>query len=247
MACVFRSRPCLAEPPAESPSTMNSSLLPGSVEAQSASLPGRLRRWETAVLRETAWAAARRLVLEQETFEGGPQGAVDLRLRFGAAETLLGLPLKLGLLHVDRQHAHDPFADVLRGQRDALGGQVGVVDECAHRFDDGGPEALLVRPPLGGGDAVHVGPDRLFVGLGPLQGGLDAKAAVAATLRRREVEGLRRGGRLPAIGHDLGQKVGDAAGVGKRLFRPGRLVDEDDLQPLVQEGLGVEAEADGLG
>jgi len=37
---VRRSRPCLAEPPADSPSTMNSSLSPGSVELQSRALPG---------------------------------------------------------------------------------------------------------------------------------------------------------------------------------------------------------------
>ena len=39
-ACVERSRPCLAEPPAESPSTMNSSVSAGSLTVQSASLPG---------------------------------------------------------------------------------------------------------------------------------------------------------------------------------------------------------------
>ena len=38
---------------------MNSSLRPGSVDEQSASLPGRFRRCETAVLRDTALAAAR--------------------------------------------------------------------------------------------------------------------------------------------------------------------------------------------
>src|SRR5438046_34680 len=40
MAWKRRSRPCLAEPPAESPSTMNSSLWAGSFSEQSASLPG---------------------------------------------------------------------------------------------------------------------------------------------------------------------------------------------------------------
>ena len=59
IAWVRRSRPCLAEPPAESPSTMNSSLSLGSVDAQSASLPGRFSRWLTAVLRLTACDAAR--------------------------------------------------------------------------------------------------------------------------------------------------------------------------------------------
>ena len=58
IACRARSRPCLAEPPAESPSTTNSSLpaLPGDV--QSLSFPGRFRRFEVALLRDTAcWAA----------------------------------------------------------------------------------------------------------------------------------------------------------------------------------------------
>ncbi len=40
MACVVRSRACLADPPAESPSTRNSSLRAGSWLTQSASLPG---------------------------------------------------------------------------------------------------------------------------------------------------------------------------------------------------------------
>ena len=41
IAWNFRSRPCLAEPPAESPSTMYSSVFAGSRSEQSASLPGR--------------------------------------------------------------------------------------------------------------------------------------------------------------------------------------------------------------
>ena len=43
-ACVWLLRPCLAEPPAESPSTMNSSDSSRSVDLQSASLPGRFSR-----------------------------------------------------------------------------------------------------------------------------------------------------------------------------------------------------------
>jgi len=40
IACVCLSLPCLAEPPAESPSTKNISLLEGSFSAQSANFPG---------------------------------------------------------------------------------------------------------------------------------------------------------------------------------------------------------------
>src|SRR6185436_16956573 len=48
-------------------------------------------------------------------------------------------------------------------------------------------------------------------------------------------------------GDDLGEEVGDAARVLEDLLGAGRLVLEDDLEALVQEGLGVEAEADRLG
>src|ERR1700760_3650500 len=60
-----RLRPCLAEPPAESPSTMNNSDLAGSRSWQSASLPGSelrssapLRRVRSRALRAASRAAA---------------------------------------------------------------------------------------------------------------------------------------------------------------------------------------------
>ncbi len=54
-----RSRPCFADPPAESPSTMKISL-PSLLElVQSLSLPGRLRRVDVALLRDTSACAAR--------------------------------------------------------------------------------------------------------------------------------------------------------------------------------------------
>ena len=59
MAWVLRSRACLALPPAESPSTMNSSEPSVAVLVQSASLPGR-RSFFTAVLREISFSARRR-------------------------------------------------------------------------------------------------------------------------------------------------------------------------------------------
>ncbi len=63
IACVLRSRPCFAEPPAESPSTTNSSASAGSRTEQSASLPGSvefssadLRRVRSRALRAAARA-----------------------------------------------------------------------------------------------------------------------------------------------------------------------------------------------
>ena len=59
MAWVVRSRPCLAEPPAESPSTMKTSFLTGSFEVQSASFPGSpLRTCPFLRLRSRALLAA---------------------------------------------------------------------------------------------------------------------------------------------------------------------------------------------
>src|SRR5437764_279780 len=65
IAWLARLRPCLAEPPAESPSTMNSSESAGSRSWQSASLPGNeltssapLRRVSSRALRAASRAAA---------------------------------------------------------------------------------------------------------------------------------------------------------------------------------------------
>ena len=54
-----RSRPCFAEPPAESPSTTNSSLPSLLPLVQSLSLPGRFRRADVALFRDTSACAAR--------------------------------------------------------------------------------------------------------------------------------------------------------------------------------------------
>ena len=59
MACLPRSRPCLAEPPALSPSTTKSSESSRPDPVQSLSFPGRLRRPVVAVLRVTSADAAR--------------------------------------------------------------------------------------------------------------------------------------------------------------------------------------------
>ncbi len=72
MAWNLRSRPCLAEPPAESPSTIYSSDFAGSFSWQSASLPGRpapsstlLRRVISRALRAASRARAASTILAQ--------------------------------------------------------------------------------------------------------------------------------------------------------------------------------------
>src|SRR5262249_9262030 len=99
-------------------------------------------------------------------------------------------------------------------------------------------------------DAVHVRADVLVGGLGPDQGHLAAAAGGAGELVADEVErgGSGRYRRFSALGDDLAQVLGDAAGVevldasGRRL----RLVDEDDLDAGVEVALALERVADEL-
>ena len=89
-----RSRPCLAEPPAESPSTRNSSHCSGSRSWQSASLPGSepessapLRRVSSRALRAASRARAASTLLStillgrlRVLLEVGAEPVVDHRL-----------------------------------------------------------------------------------------------------------------------------------------------------------------------
>src|ERR1700691_1848212 len=113
-AWVLRSRPCLAEPPAESPSTTNSSARDGSLTEQSASLPGSvefsradLRRGRARAVRAGPGGARalpglhdHRARLARVLLQELAQAAVDARLdearHSGVAELGLRLALDLG-------------------------------------------------------------------------------------------------------------------------------------------------------
>ena len=113
IAWVLRSRPCLAEPPAESPSTMKISASAGSRTEQSASLPGSvefssadLRRVRSRALRAASRARAAstallmiraRLgrVLLEELGEPLVDGRLDEALDRRVAELGLRLALEL--------------------------------------------------------------------------------------------------------------------------------------------------------
>ena len=75
IACVLRSRPCFAEPPAESPSTKNSSDKAGSFSWQSANFPGKpamsnvvLRRVISRARRAASRALAASMILPAINF-----------------------------------------------------------------------------------------------------------------------------------------------------------------------------------
>ena len=130
-ACVLRSRPCFAEPPAESPSTMNSSASAGSRTVQSASLPGRvefssadLRRVRSRALRaawraraaSTAFETIRRAsarVLLEELAELAVDGLLDQALDRRVAELGLRLALELRVGELHRDHRGQALADVV--------------------------------------------------------------------------------------------------------------------------------------
>ena len=119
----MRSRPCLADPPAESPSTMKSSLSSRSEDEQSLSFPGSVRRLDVArlphdfLLRRAAGltGASRkdharddRLgdadVGVQPVLERGPDLRINRRHDFGIVQAILGLALELRVLHEHAQH-----------------------------------------------------------------------------------------------------------------------------------------------
>ncbi len=115
MAWNIESRPLLAEPPAESPSTTYSSDCVGSVERQSASLPGRppmsvalLRRTSSRALRAAITACADETALFTTVLASAGLASnqwvqllvadlLDERLDLGVAELGLGLALELRL------------------------------------------------------------------------------------------------------------------------------------------------------
>ena len=255
-----RSRPCFAEPPAESPSTTNSSLVidPGLV--QSASLPGRLTRPAVGPLRTTSACAARLAsraradrmmratiasaidwLLFSQCSRPGPHQAVDRRHHFGIVEAILGLALELRLLDEHRQDAGHAFANVFGGERHALRRQVVRLDVIADRLAEPGAQAVLVRAARSGRDAVDVAAQVLVGRFGPLQDELDLDAVLFLERERRFVHRLG----VP-LGDDLLQVVDEAFFVLEHVLLAGGLVLERDLDAAMQVAGDLEPLADHL-
>ena len=130
-ACVRRSRPCFAEPPAESPSTRNSSDSAGSFSWQSASLPGRpatssapLRRVISRALRAASRARAASMILPTMAFAsaGCSSRNSSKRLRddllgdgldLGGHELVLRLRREFRIRQLHGQHRRQTFARVV--------------------------------------------------------------------------------------------------------------------------------------
>ena len=138
-----RLRPCLALPPAESPSTMKSSLLAGSFSWQSASLPGSeetlsgFLRVSSRALR-AAFSGGRSLDhladddlgFARMLLEPGLQRLVDDVLNDGADfrgdQLVLGLRRKLRVRHLHREDRSQALAAIVAGELDLFLFRVGV-------------------------------------------------------------------------------------------------------------------------
>ena len=179
--------PCLAEPPAESPSTMYSSHSAGSFSWQSASLPGRpapsstlLRRVISRALRAASRRAgglddlgAQRLgvvgVFQQPGFQRAGHGFFDGRAHFAGDQLVLGLAAELGFGHLHRQHAGQAFAHVVAGRLDlGLLGQLVVGDVLVDDAGHGRAQAGQVRAAVALRDVVGEAQHAFAVAVVPL-------------------------------------------------------------------------------
>ena len=158
MAWFRRSRPCLAEPPAESPSTMYSSLRAGSRSWQSASLPGRAMPSSAladdqvpGLPRGLAGAGGgdallddpapiRRVLLEVLDDSVGHDG-LDDALDVGIAQLGLRLALELRIGELDADDRGQPFSDVIVPLGWSFSDSTLALRAQSLRSGQGGPEA----------------------------------------------------------------------------------------------------------
>ena len=196
---MSRSRPCLAEPPALSPSTMNSSDSVGVGAVAVVELAGEVQAVADGRLAADLVGGgpaglagpggldhpggdrvADAPVLEQEVFQPGADHRLDQRPDLRVVQTTLGLSLELGLVDADRQDRRQAFADVLALDLEPLLEVLVFLHELGDRRPDGLPEARLVSPAVAGRDRVDVRPDVLVGRLGPGEGHVAAELVVLA-------------------------------------------------------------------
>ena len=194
-----RSRPCLADPPAESPSTMYSSLSAGSRSWQSASLPGSallssapLRRTRSRALRAASRARAASTRLRDDALRDGRvlfevraqllvDDGLDDALHLGVAELGLRLALELRARDLDADDAGQALADVVAADAFARVLRQLVLRRVeVDRPREGRAEARQVRAALVRVDVVRERVDRLRVAVVPLQRDLGDDAVLVA-------------------------------------------------------------------
>ena len=186
-AWVLRSRPCLAEPPAESPSTTNSSASDGSLTEQSASLPGSvefssadLRRVRSRALRAASrarWAWTDFMITARASLgfssRNSPRPVLTIDSTKPAMPGLPSLvlvwPSNCGSRSLTEITAVEPLAHVLAGEVVLfLLEQAVVARVLVERARERRAEAAQVRAALARVDVVGERVDRLLVGGVPL-------------------------------------------------------------------------------
>jgi hypothetical protein len=171
MAWHSLSRPILALPPAESPSTRKTSLCARSLLSQSVSLPGSTATPEPLRF-STFWPAFWRDcagldgqfgqllavvdVLVEPQLQRRPHEAGDQPHRVARIQALLDLALELRVEHLGRQHVRGAGEHVFGQQLHALGQQRVQLDEALDRVEQAVAQAALVRAAGAGGDQVDV-------------------------------------------------------------------------------------------
>jgi len=213
MAWMRGLRPCLAEPPAESPSTMKISLSAGSLLWQSASVPGRalsdrapLRRTRSRALRAASRARAASttfsmmflasLGFSSRNMVSFSYTSVATRPATSELPSLvLVWPSNCGNGQLHADHGGEAFAHILAGQLLLeLLGEVGLLDVGVQRAGERGLEARQVGAALDGADVVGEALDVLLVALVVLHRDLGDHGGRA---RRSRCRRWRRSGRAP--------------------------------------------------
>ncbi len=244
-----RSRPCLAEPPAESPSTMKSSADSGSLIEQSASLPGRdipssadFRRVSSRALRAASRArdaAIALLTIWRASVGFSSRNSASLALTVDSTRPLIArvpelrlrLPLELRVLELDRDHGREALADVLALEVVLLLLQEALVARVlVQRPGERGAESLHVGAALDRVDVVREREHRLLVGGVPLHRDLDlARLGLVLEVGDVPVDGV-----LGVV--DVRDEVLDAAVVVELdALAADALVDDRDPEPPRQE------------
>src|ERR1700722_18019329 len=164
-----RLRPCLALPPAESPSTMNSSDLAGSRSWQSARFPGS-EVMPSALLRGFARGGGldhladddlgfARVLLEPG-LEHVVDDAFDRGAHLGGDQLVLGLRGEFRIRHLDGKHGGQAFPAIVAGQRHLLlargAAGFGIAGDLARqRAAEAGQMRAAVALRNGVGEAEH--------------------------------------------------------------------------------------------
>src|SRR5919106_1765052 len=222
------SRAWMAGPAAESPSTMNSSVLSGSASWQSASLPGSVES-RIPPLREDPLAVP--AVLLEPRHQMPVDRGLDEGPHVGVAELRLRLALELGLLQLHRDDRGEPLADGVALEVGVLLlEEVSAARVAVDHVRQGLAQALLVGAALVGVDGVGEGVQGLCEAGVPLEGHLDLGVLLLAPEVNDPAD------RVLALVEER-DEVGQAA-LGLVHLAPlaaAALVDQGDLHPAGQE------------